>query len=729
MIKIGAWLFDKDQNLLRQGQKNVVLQPLAAEVLYYLACHSERVISLNELVDRLWEGKIVGDSSVYHIITDLRRALGNETREDRYIQTVRKRGYRLAVPVVTDSHLCQQDVSQPDRRPGQTKRQTPTTKLALCLSLLLATSLGVMAGYWLVNRIDPAQYHTLGKEADKNTVTSAIKPITIAVLPFENLSRDSQSLLFSTGVLDDLITHLAKIRGFKVISRTSVIEYAESNKNIRQISRELGANYILQGTIYRDSENIKINVQLLDNKQDTYVWADSFDQQLNAKSLLAFQSNLAVSIANILNTKLSHDEHQSINIAPTSNTQAYDFYLTGLTHLSNYYMDFGLHDTNKNLEAAYQNFQRAVETDPNFALGWSYVAETILLKNWLNNPKRSQQFDEALRALEYSLHLSPQLPRATLVLATYYLRFAHDSQKALTLLATVEPRMTNSAEFYTVRGRAHWEAGNFQQAIDDKRNAVILSPRYIAYYIELTRYLLQTRDYAQASYYSNKIHAMASNQATNNTFYAHIPLWREGDTQLLKERNDPYSQWYHFFYTRNFKAALAILENTRNEEFGITGSDLIFRSYALGITHQLLGNQSQAESAYRELEDFYVSYAQEKNWPERVQLFICASAAANSGKVEQATDYLEKLKQSTDVDNLDEDKEVIFQILIPLGDMGLVAEALDTYLSHPGGFWSLNGLLKDPRFEQIQYEPEILAVVNKHQNNQIINVELSAAEF
>lgn len=195
---------------------------------------------------------------------------------------------------------------------------------------------------------------------------------SIAVLPFANLSSDPQQNYFSDGLTEDIITQLSKIRAYKVISRTSVMQYKNSPKSIKEIGKDLGVSLILEGSVQRHAEQVRITAQLINAITDEHIWADSYDRPMN--DIFTIQREVALAIAAVLNTTLSNKEARELDYIPTSDLQAYDYYLRGKLLMEN---------RNKaDLLIAREHFMQAVARDKTFAIAYSGLADTYLLSSF-----------------------------------------------------------------------------------------------------------------------------------------------------------------------------------------------------------------------------------------------------------------------------------------------------------------------------------------------------------
>src|SRR5206468_252333 len=229
---------------------------------------------------------------------------------------------------------------------------------------------------------------------------------SIAVLPFENLSDDKENAYFADGVQDDILTNLSKIGDLKVISRTSVMSYRGHAPNLRDIGKALGVSTILEGSVRRAGNRVRVNVQLIDATTDEHLWANDYDRDLT--DVFAIQTDLAQKIAHELQAKLSPTEKALMTRKPTENGEAY------LAFLQAHNLNMHLEDIEK-VKQAEQLYERAIQLDPNFALAFARYAqlESWIVHSFENTPARR----EKARALaEHALQLQPDLPEGHLAL-------------------------------------------------------------------------------------------------------------------------------------------------------------------------------------------------------------------------------------------------------------------------------------------------------------------------
>jgi TolB-like protein/Flp pilus assembly protein TadD len=228
---------------------------------------------------------------------------------------------------------------------------------------------------------------------------------SIAVLPFSNRSPDPDNRFFADGIHDDLLTRLADIDSLRVISRTSVNEYRDTTKKLRDIGTELGVTTIVEGAVQRSGDNVRISVQLIDAATDEHLWADSYDRALTTENLFAIQSEISTQIATALRAALTPEEEVRLAVMPTKSIEALSYYTAGRNNL--YLRRF---DT---LQEARSQFSQAIEIDPDYAQAYAGLAETVLV-TLINHRaiEPSQAFDLASRAIDKALRLDDQLAEA-----------------------------------------------------------------------------------------------------------------------------------------------------------------------------------------------------------------------------------------------------------------------------------------------------------------------------
>ena len=278
---------------------------------------------------------------------------------------------------------------------------------------------------------------------------------SIAVLPFENYSRDPDNAYFADGIQDEILTRLAKIADLKVISRTSTQHYKSAPENLREIARQLGVAHILEGSVQKSGDAVRVNVQLIKAADDSHLWADTFDRKLT--DIFSVESEVAKAIAEQLRAHLTGQEAQLITAKPTDNPEAYDAYLRGLA------FTLKTANTQANALGAQKYLREAVRLDPKFALGWallSYVDSRGYVTTSLQPTVALRE--EARQAAETAHSLQPNLGEAVLAKGYYYYGCLKDYDTAVHYFEQARKLLPNSSRIpeslaYVARRRVQWD--------------------------------------------------------------------------------------------------------------------------------------------------------------------------------------------------------------------------------------------------------------------------------
>jgi TolB-like protein len=297
---------------------------------------------------------------------------------------------------------------------------------------------------------------------------SVVREKSIAVLPFENLSQDATNEPFTIGIHDDILTQISKIRALKVISRTSVMEYRNTTKNLKTIGAELGVATVLEGGVQRAGDRVRINVQLIDAATDKHLWADTYDRQLTAASIFAIQTEIATSIADALRAALSPEEQDRLASVPTENLAAYEAYLLGRQRL--------VKQTTEAVAEAIAYFQQATDLDPGFALAHVGLAEGYLWQAVVSGLPPQEMLAKAQAAADMALESNNQLGEAYSALAG--IQFARNDFEAAdaTYQRALELNPNYAAAYYLYGSLLYNNLGRVEEALTLFRKAVELDP-------------------------------------------------------------------------------------------------------------------------------------------------------------------------------------------------------------------------------------------------------------
>jgi serine/threonine protein kinase/Tfp pilus assembly protein PilF len=347
--------------------------------------------------------------------------------------------------------------------PEARRRRRKAILVNVALTLAIAA---IACGTWLYQRLRPF----------------TPEERSIAVLPFENLSSDKENAYFTEGVQDEILTRLSKISNLKVISRTSTQHYQSAPKNLREIAKQLGVAHILEGSVQKSADTVRVNVQLIKAASDSQLWSDTFDRKLT--DILSVESEVAKTIADQLRAKLTGHEQEVITAKATDNPEAYDAYLRGLA----YTLKTGF--TPANSLGAQKYLKQAVQLDPNFALGWallSYVDASGYLTQSLQPTETLRE--EARQAADTALRLQPKLGEAVFAKGFYRYACLRDYDTAVDYLEQAHRLLPNNSRIpqslaYVERRRGNWDKSDahFNEAEKlDPRNVNLLSQHARSY--------------------------------------------------------------------------------------------------------------------------------------------------------------------------------------------------------------------------------------------------------
>jgi len=320
---------------------------------------------------------------------------------------------------------------------------------------------------------------------------------SIAVLPFENLSRDPDNAYFADGIQDEILTRLAKIADLKVISRTSTQHYKSAPENLPEIARQLGVAHILEGSVQKSGDAVRVNVQLIKAANDSHLWADTYDRRLT--DIFSVESEVAKAIAEQLRAHLTGREEQEIAAKPTNNPEAYDAYLRGLAY------SLKTVNTPANALGAQKYLREAARLDPKFALAWALLSFVDALGYLTQSLQPTIALrDEARQAAETALILQPNLGEAVVAKGYYHYACLKDYDTAVGYFEEARQLLPNSSRIpealaYVTRRRGQWERSeSYFNEVErlDPRNVNLLTQHALSY-IYLRRFPEALRKFDQ----------------------------------------------------------------------------------------------------------------------------------------------------------------------------------------------------------------------------------------
>jgi TolB-like protein/DNA-binding winged helix-turn-helix (wHTH) protein/Tfp pilus assembly protein PilF len=463
---------------LRKGGALVKLQSQPFGLLALLASRPGEVVSREEIRQALWGDStfVDFDRSINFCVNQIREALGDDSQSPRYIETLPRKGYRIIAPVTA--------AVGESRKSAGTRAGGPRT-VWLRRWLLGAAAVVVLLA------IVVAVYVRVSNQR-------MAKPIeSLAVLPLENLSHDLEQDYFAEGMTDELITDLAKISALRVISRTSVMQYKGTKKPVPQIARELNVDAVLEGTVTRDENRVRITAQLIRAEPEKHLWAETYESGLSG--VLTVQDAVAKAVAQAIQIKLTPRERSVLSTPREVDPAANEAYLKGLY--------LWHHVGEENLKKSREYFEQAIQKDPNYALAWAGLADSYSYLAMWGVLSHKDAFPRAKAAAEKALELDNSLTGPLVTLALVKMNYEWDWTGAEQLLKQAIELSPNFGEAHHVYATYLAEVGRTQEAVAEARRASEIEPLSLEFGANVVWKLYLARRYSEAELESSKLNA------------------------------------------------------------------------------------------------------------------------------------------------------------------------------------------------------------------------------
>jgi len=466
---------DLSQQELRRRGEAVHIEPQVFDLIVHLVRNHDRIVSKDELIETIWNGRIISEAALSSRINGARRALGDNGNEQALIRTLHKRGFRFVGEV--------QAVTAPD---------------ADARAARLAADDGAAREYVPVSVSVSAEVRRLDDVVSEAVKAESVTRPSIAVLPFGNMSDDPENDYFSYGLTEDIIRLLARNRWLSVISRHSTVAFQGRTVDAREIGEQLGVRYVMVGSVRKSRDTVRITAELVRAADSKQLWSDKYDLQL--EHIFDIQEEMARQIAATIEPELSKVEQQLATRKAPESLDAWDCYQRGLWNLWRF--------TTPGFDLAESYFQRAIAADPDFARGHGALSYVNIQRAFIDEPGEraarletalrqgrhavaldeldcfchcalgralclTRQNDEALATLDVSLELNPSFAQAYFAQGFNMLWHGREIE-AETLLdraTMLSPRDSHISSFHHVRSWAHFSLGEYDIAVEFARRA------------------------------------------------------------------------------------------------------------------------------------------------------------------------------------------------------------------------------------------------------------------
>ena len=629
-----------------------------------------------------------------------------------------------SVPQIWEKVVAASLAKEPSRRPqsavevaqrlqlpsGQARIRTASAKSSKRKTLLVAgsaaASLLVLGGVYF----GASNRHTKPAPA-----VPAVPEKSIAVLPFENLSDDKENAYFAGGIQDDILTNLAKIGELKVISRTSVMQYKANPRNVREIGKALDVAAVLEGSVRRSGNRVRVNVQLIKTSNDEHIWAEDYDRELT--DIFAIQSDLALEIASTLQTKLSPGERARLQQRPTESGEAYLVYLQAQDSLTR-------SQSRDGLENAAQLYEKAIQLDPSFALALARLsyAESTLYQGTANPAALAK----ARAAANEALRLQPALPEAHFALGHVYYRGDRDYDRALRELAIAKEGLPNDADIFLVIGSIERRQGKWSESTADLEKAASLNPKDASLWANVGSNYESLRNFPAAAKAFDR--GVAADPSFFMTRYLRARLdidWR-GDTSSMErllnqiaDSSDPdgnvtLARFQLGLFQRKYDEALQGLSKSLLDSFtGWVPPLPIPKAILVARVYRLLSENDKARVSFEEARHIVENAVRGNPLDASGHALlgqIYAGLDLKDDAIRQGKRAVELTPQSRDAVDGPQMILALAQIYTMIGDLDSAIPLLDNSLATPGGI-TVPLLKLDPAWDPLRGDPRFQKMI------------------
>ena len=585
-----------------------------------------------------------------------------------------------------------------------TKATTAETQLRRNMIVLVATGVivSVAAGFFLLPR-------AAARKIDKS----------IAVLPFQNLSDENENAYFADGIQDDILTNLSKISDLKVISRTSVMLYRGSGiRNARDIGKALGVATLLEGSVRRIGNRVRVNVQLINANNDEHIWAEDYDRDLT--DVFAIQTDLARRIVSALQAKLSPNEKARLDRRPTQNPDAYLLFVQAHDYASQREM---FRDTSLKAEPL---FEQAIKLDPNFALAFAGLS---MVESWLyhtSDPVPARREKARLNADE-ALRLQPDLPEGHLALGFSYYYGDRDYERALTEFEIARRDLPNESQAYLAIASIQRRQGKWAESNANFEKAATLDPKNTNILMNLCYSYMAQRDFEAADKTVDRLIATSPQSFQARGLKGFVALQWKGDLSAAEKvfssmpsETDPglmtLARFWILRLKRNFPEALQVLQQFGGETLHNTTTAPAPKAFLEGEIYLLQGDEAKARTALEHalvVSDQLLRAAPEDAARHAQHGLILAGLGEKEKAIAEGKRAVELLPESEDAFDGPQITAALAQIYAWTGAFDEAFRLLDHLLVVPNGL-TVPMLKLDPTWDALRKDPRFQALIDKY---------------
>jgi len=529
---------DTANHLLWRNGDRVPLAPKAFDLLAYLVKHAGQLVTQDQILEALWSETYVNPEVLRKYILEIRRALGDRPDNPEFIETVPKRGYRFIAPVLEESaaepvvaatsSAIEESATEEDTRSIGALLEVKSSsgryrvwKLAV-LPVLAVLAAAAIAGqhFWVArNRVN----------------ASSARNTSIAVLPFADMSAAKDQEYFSDGLAEQLINDLAKVSGLKVVGRSSAFQFKGRNEDLREVGRKLGVANVLEGSVRRDGNHVRITAELIKTDDGFQLWSQTYDREI--KDIFTVQDEIALSATEALQLKLMGANGQPFVANPRStNPEAYQAYLQ-----AEYFSERG--ESEEDLGKALDYTDKAIKLDEKYAPAWALRSSVQNTMAEVALTDTTEGFRNARNDAERAIALDPTLASAYLALARTQIFYDWDWDAADTSLAKAAALEPGSVEIFRVRSHLSLILGNLDQAITLYEQAVALDPLRANSHLNLGQLLYLSGRYDEAQAALQKALDLNPQAAYVHVILGQILIAERKPQQALVEVEKEPSEW------------------------------------------------------------------------------------------------------------------------------------------------------------------------------------------